>query len=84
MKIVLIISCLIILSFAYTMAQNTGCVSGGVTYQDGDNFAEGCNYCECDKGNVICYPGPCGLIYCGKNIRPVQKEGECCLSCPDE
>ncbi|XP_023666191.1 protein kinase C-binding protein NELL2a-like [Paramormyrops kingsleyae] len=52
--------------------------SGLRAYSSGDTWLEGCQKCQCLRGEVDCWPLPCPLADCEFTVVP---EGECCPRC---
>ncbi|XP_067949762.1 kielin/chordin-like protein [Watersipora subatra] len=61
--------------------QCNACSFQGLYYNDGQTFSpDGCQSCECSRGNIICVPPQCEPLECDNVYTP---SGECCHKCLD-
>uniref|UniRef100_A0A3Q1CIX6 VWFC domain-containing protein n=1 Tax=Amphiprion ocellaris TaxID=80972 RepID=A0A3Q1CIX6_AMPOC len=63
-------------------AAKGSCLYQGAVRYHGDTWnATGCEFCSCDRGQVLCQRAECGRVTCPQGSELVHLPGKCCPEC---
>ncbi|KAM6954491.1 extracellular matrix organizing protein FRAS1 [Aplochiton taeniatus] len=64
------------------VAAKGSCLSESAVRYHGDMWnGTGCEYCTCERGQVLCQRAHCGRLDCPEGEDPVDRPGKCCPEC---
>ncbi|CAL8334059.1 unnamed protein product [Arctogadus glacialis] len=64
------------------VATRGSCLYDGTLRYHGDMWnGTGCEYCSCERGQVVCRNAECGRLTCQQGQEVVRLQGKCCPHC---
>ncbi|XP_030272850.1 extracellular matrix organizing protein FRAS1 isoform X1 [Sparus aurata] len=63
-------------------AAKGSCLYEGAVRYSGDMWnSTGCEFCTCNRGQVVCQRAECGRVECQQGSEPIHLPGKCCPEC---
>ncbi|XP_036384589.1 extracellular matrix protein FRAS1-like [Megalops cyprinoides] len=66
---------------AACVPSSRSCLHQSVVRYHGDVWSNGCQFCTCDWGQVLCQQAECGRAECSQGEELVHLPGKCCPEC---